>query len=110
MLCEIVDLQESAHAAAAVLGAKWQATKCPRALASSAGATIRHRSVASAQRMFDAYRHVLKGKWKTLLPKQESPGLLVGEGDDGYFRVQLAGTRLTSIEGMKTLSGVTDIR
>jgi hypothetical protein len=64
----------------------------------------------SAQQMFDAYRRVLKGKWKTMLPKQESAGLLVGEGDDGYFRVQLAGTRLTSIEGMKTLSGVTDIR
>jgi hypothetical protein len=65
---------------------------------------------ASAQQMFDAYRRVLTGKWKTLLPKKESPGLLIGEGDDGYFRLQLEGTRVTSIEGMKTLSAVTDIR
>src|SRR4051812_24084522 len=65
---------------------------------------------ASARQMFDAYRHILIGKWKTMLPKKESDGLLVGEGDDGYFRLQLAGTRLTSIEGMKTISAVTDIR
>jgi len=65
---------------------------------------------ASARQMFDAYRHILMGKWKTMHPKKESEGLLVGEGDDGYFRLQLAGTRLTSIEGMKTLSAVTDIR
>ena len=65
---------------------------------------------ASARQMFDAYRRVLTGKWKTLLPTKESAGLLIGEGDDGYFRLQLEGTRVTSIEGMKTLSVVTDIK
>ncbi len=65
---------------------------------------------ASARQMFEAYRRVLKGKWKTLLPKKESDGILIGEGDDGYFRLQLDGTRLTSIEGMKSIGEVTDIR
>jgi hypothetical protein len=65
---------------------------------------------ASAQQMFNAYRRVLTGKWKTLLPKTETASLLVGEGDDGFFRLSLDGTRLTSVEGMKSLSAVTDIR
>ena len=65
---------------------------------------------ASAREMFEAYRRVLKGKWKTLLPKKESEGMLIGEGDDGYFRLQLDGTRLTSIEGMKSIGEVADLR
>jgi hypothetical protein len=65
---------------------------------------------ASAKEMFEAYRRILTGKWKTVLAKKEAAGLLIGEGDDGYFRLQLEGTRLTSIEGMKTLSEVTDLR
>jgi hypothetical protein len=65
---------------------------------------------ASAQQMFDAYRRVLQGKWKTLHAKKESAGLLVGEGDDGYFRLELDGTRLTSIEGMKSWSDVAGSR
>lgn len=60
--------------------------------------------------MFEAYRRVLKGKWKTLLPKKESDGMLIGEGDDGYFRLQLDGTRLTSVEGMKSIGEVADVR
>ena len=64
----------------------------------------------SARQMFDAYRRVLKGKWKTLLPKKESAVMLIGEGDDGYFRLQLDGTRLTSIEGMKSIGDVADLR
>ena len=65
---------------------------------------------ASARQMFEAYRRVLKGKWKTLLPKKESDGMLIGEGDDGYFRLQLDGTRLTSVEGMKSIGEVADVR
>jgi hypothetical protein len=65
---------------------------------------------ASARQMFDAYRRVLKGKWKTLVVKKESPGLLVGEGDDGFFRLQLEGTQVTSVEGMKSLDELADSR
>jgi len=64
----------------------------------------------SARQMFDAYRRVLKGKWKTLLPKKESADMLIGEGDDGYFRLQLDGARLTSVEGMKSIGEVADLR
>ena len=65
---------------------------------------------ASAQQMFEAYRRVLKGKWKTLVVKKESPGLFLGEGDDGFFRLQLEGTRLTSVEGMKSMEELVDSR
>ncbi len=65
---------------------------------------------ASGKQMFDAYRRVLTGKWKTLLPKKESEGLLIGEGDDGFFRLELRGTRLTSVEGLKSYGDVSDLR
>ncbi|MEO8132318.1 MAG: hypothetical protein ABI822_34800, partial [Bryobacteraceae bacterium] len=64
----------------------------------------------SARQMFDAYRRILEGKWKTLLPKKETADLLIGEGDDGYFRLRLEGTRLTSVEGMKSIEEVADLR
>ena len=60
--------------------------------------------------MFDAYQRIMKGKWKTLITKKEEPDLLIGEADDGFFRLQLVGTRLTSVEGMKSMSAVEDLR
>jgi hypothetical protein len=57
---------------------------------------------ASAQRMFDAYQRVMKGKWKQMRAGEPKDGILEGEGDDGLFRLTLAGTRLTSVEGVKS--------
>lgn len=56
----------------------------------------------SARRMFDAYRRVLNGKWKTMSVTRDLENVLEGTGDDGLFRVTLDGTRVTSVEGMKT--------
>lgn len=53
-----------------------------------------------AQRMFEAYRTILKGKWKTMTIATESPSMFAGSGDDGDFRVALEGTRVSSIEGL----------
>lgn len=54
----------------------------------------------SAQRMYAAYRSVLQGKNKRFRPITESDNVLIGEGDDGYFRLERTGNRLTSIEGI----------
>jgi len=54
----------------------------------------------SARNMFDAYRKVLKGKWKNMRIDTDSPGSLTGSGDDGDFRVWITGTRMSSVEGL----------
>jgi hypothetical protein len=53
----------------------------------------------SAGRYFRAYRQVLEKKWKHLKIDSESGAALTGQGDDGYFRVQLEGSVVTSLEG-----------
>ena len=51
VLLEVADLEEGrAHAVTASRAAWWQATQCPAALSSSAGAACRQTSVACAQR------------------------------------------------------------
>ncbi len=56
---------------------------------------------ASARRMFNDYHRVLKGKWKNFTPGKESANILIGEGDDGFFRLELKDSRVTSVEGLK---------
>jgi hypothetical protein len=57
---------------------------------------------ASARRMFEAYRRVLKGKWKEMTVTSESENRVEGKGDDGLFRLVLDGRNVLSIEGLKT--------
>jgi hypothetical protein len=52
------------------------------------------------QRMYMAYRQILRGKNKRFRVMRESDTLLLGEGDDGYFRLERVGNQITSIEGM----------
>ncbi|HYI96098.1 MAG TPA: hypothetical protein VEX68_21320 [Bryobacteraceae bacterium] len=53
-----------------------------------------------ARKMFEAYRGILKGKWKSMTVVTDTPTSLTGSGDDGDFRVSLTGTRVSSIEGL----------
>jgi hypothetical protein len=57
-------------------------------------------SPEQARKMFDAYRTVLKGKWKKMTIATENASSLTGVGDDGEFRLSLEGTRVSSIEGL----------
>jgi hypothetical protein len=57
-------------------------------------------SPESAERMFEAYRRVLNGKWKQIRIATDTAGVLAGSGDDGDFRVWITGTRLSSVEGL----------
>ena len=54
-----------------------------------------------ARRLFDDYKKILEGKWKTLEYIRQTDNLLEGTGDDGAFRLRLDGTRILGIEGMK---------
>jgi hypothetical protein len=56
----------------------------------------------SARKYFDQYRKVMQGKWKTLEIARETPELLEGHGDSGYFRVWMNGMTVRQIEGWKT--------
>jgi hypothetical protein len=54
----------------------------------------------NARKMFDAYRRVLKGKWKQMRIVTDTTGSFTGSGDDGDFRVWITGTRISSVEGL----------
>jgi hypothetical protein len=63
----------------------------------------------AAARMFDAYKRVLKGKWKSLRVDSETKASLSGSGDDGAFRVWVSGVRVFSAEGMKSIADLKDL-
>ena len=56
-------------------------------------------SPEAATRYFAAYRQVLRGKWKSLEPGDDTPNSFSGRSEDGYFLVTLAGTQVLSREG-----------
>jgi hypothetical protein len=58
----------------------------------------------SARKMFAAYLQVLRAKWKSTVLKEETENVITGTGDDGYFRLSISGTRVTSAEGLASLS------
>jgi hypothetical protein len=62
---------------------------------------VEWRSPDAARRYFEAYRKVLAGKWKKFEVARESGTELEGSGDDGYFRLWLAGTRVSAAEGLE---------
>jgi hypothetical protein len=55
---------------------------------------------AAAERFFELYKKVLKGKWKTFDVESETGSALAGRGDDGHFLVLREGSRVSSLEGM----------
>jgi len=57
-------------------------------------------SEAVAREFFHFYRQVLSSKWKKMEVSSETGDTLAGTGDDGYFAVRLAGTIVTSVEGL----------
>lgn len=53
----------------------------------------------SASRYFEAYRKVLRGKWKKVNVEVESADRFAGESEDGYFEVVCDGRKVVSREG-----------
>ncbi len=54
---------------------------------------------SAAAQYFDAYRKVLKGKWKQFEVSSEDTTHLAGKSEDGYFAVTRTGTLVLSKEG-----------
>ena len=59
-------------------------------------------SEESAQKFFDLYRRVLKGKWKALEITSDAPSSVEGRGDSGYFRAWVSGVTVNHIEGAES--------
>ncbi|HXB72898.1 MAG TPA: hypothetical protein VNY05_31975 [Candidatus Acidoferrales bacterium] len=57
-------------------------------------------SEPSARQFFEAYREVLKRKWKNLVVASESADAVTGDGDDGRFALRRQGNIVTSMEGL----------
>ena len=53
----------------------------------------------TAGQYFVAYQRVLRGKWKQVEVTTESKRKFSGKSEDGYFSVELRGTRVLSLEG-----------
>jgi hypothetical protein len=58
-------------------------------------------SAQSAGEYFEAYRKILKAKWKRCEITLERNNVLAGNGDNGLFVVWLSGTVVSSVEGLK---------
>jgi len=54
----------------------------------------------TARRYFEAYRQVMKKKWKQMTVSSESVDQLNGSGDDGRFELRRTGAIVTSVEGL----------
>jgi hypothetical protein len=57
-------------------------------------------SPESAQRYFELYKRVMRGKWKTEEVTSETPNRVEGRGDSGYFQVWLDGVTVNQLEGL----------
>ncbi len=55
-----------------------------------------------ARKYFGQYVRVMQGKWKKLEVAKQTPELVEGRGDSGYFRVWIDGDMVNQIEGWKT--------
>ncbi len=55
----------------------------------------------SARQFFAAYRKAMAGKWKKMAVNEETADTLKGRGDDGDFVLRVAGSIVTSIEGIE---------
>jgi hypothetical protein len=61
-------------------------------------------SPEAAREYFALYRRVLAKKWKKMEVAAENEASLSGRGDDGEFLVRLDGERVSSLEGLASVS------
>jgi hypothetical protein len=55
----------------------------------------------SAAQYFEACRRVMQGKWKMFEITRQTPSVLEGRGDSGYFRIWMDGVTVNQIEGRR---------
>jgi len=67
-------------------------------------------SAEAARRFMASYAHILRKKWKKMEISSETPAVLAGRGDDGYFVLRLSDSRVSSLEGMQSAEEAVALR
>lgn len=60
-------------------------------------------NAADAARFFDAYKKVMRTKWKSIEAGADSETRFAGKADDGYFALTREGAKVTTREGFAAL-------
>lgn len=58
----------------------------------------------TAARFFADYKKILRSKWKHCDPSTASRAVFAGRADNGYFLTRLAGSTVTSLEGVSDIN------
>jgi len=102
LLTQHASKDEGAAAAGHLAGSSYELLEYKRGKSPVLAFASTWDSDESAQKFFDLYRSVLKGKWKVLEITSEAPSSVEGHGDSGYFRVWRTGVTVNHIEGSES--------
>jgi hypothetical protein len=102
LLTQHAGKEEGAAAAGHLTGSSYELLEYKRGKAPLLAFASTWDSEESAQKFFDLYRRVLKGKWKTLEISSDAPSSVEGRGDSGYFRMWVSGATVNHIEGAES--------
>jgi len=101
LLTQYTNAEEGAAAAEHLLGGSYELLEHKREKFAVLGVASAWDSKEAAQKYFELYGRVMRGKWKKLEITSETAGQVEGRGDSGYFRVWLDGATVNQIEGWK---------
>jgi hypothetical protein len=102
LLSQYTDSKAGEALAAHLAGASYELFEHKRAKFPVLGVASAWDSPDSARNYFEQYRKVMRGKWKKLEITNQTPVLMEGQGDSGYFRVWMDGDTVNQIEGWKS--------
>jgi hypothetical protein len=102
LLAQYASAKEGASLAEHLVGGSYELLEHKRKKFPVLGVASAWDSPESAQKYFELYGRVMRGKWKTVEITSETPERLEGRGDSGYFRVWVDGVMVNQIEGWKT--------
>ena len=99
LLSQYVNADDGKALAAHLAGGSYELFENKREKFPVLGVTSAWDSSESARKYFEQYRTVMQGKWKKLQIAKQTPEVLEGRGDSGYFRVWIDGEMVNQIEG-----------
>jgi len=102
LLTQYTSTEEGDPAAEHLVGASYELLEHKREKFPVLGVASVWDSPESAQKYFELYGRVMRGKWKKLEITSETGDRAEGRGDSGYFRVWVDGVKVNQLEGWKT--------
>jgi hypothetical protein len=102
LLGQYTSADEGASAAEHLVGGSYELLEHKRGKFPVLSVASAWDSPEAAQKCFELYGRVMRGKWKKLEITSEAPGRVEGRGDSGYFRVWVDGVKVNQIEGWKS--------